>query len=1309
MIRKVRSTAAIKHEIELAEGRTGSGTIRRGSPDYEDLIKDIEAAREVAARWLSLTAEPLNVAQNPVARLRADFEATRKDVDGELAALIQTAQQPNQIAVRLACEICKEAIESISKLLRGDVEDWAPHDAAARYMEADLHLIPGQDPYAWKRNCSPQDALRILRFLKGNCGWRDCAQKLIDNDQFESLGTAIQGLRDSNHTVATFLETFRAGMLLFRWQTLAWRFLKTEHVLNNAIANALVGVEDAQNYRAQLDEIRAGIPEEFMATSAHPHSNKPVPIPAFRVFFADATKTIGEIESILSENRHHFISEAGKTVVLPGAASPRVRVAFDKLVSLGAFNQALILSELAGNGSLRLSTQRDTALDEFFPKVPDWFVSREIDSRVPERPSELLELAVDNPIFRINNRAEVEQNLHNWFALGKWVELSGNATLQRSQSWEPDLLRSILEFVGFSISPAPLPVPELKTTQRLQLDVSYTPTEDRNLCPLSEFGSQSGGKLHVILLGKKIDPLELSSLLGPLPQRTLVLYFRSYTAEERRTLARACWNSSKTFLVLDNALFVYLAMKSSGRFRAFFECALPFTYAQPYVSSGGSLPPEMFFGRESQKAGLSALGGPYLVYGGRQLGKTALLREVERLVNREQPDQQAIWFDLQSLQLGINRPIDELWTFLFDELKNRKIVFAPPEAEDEAADQTTVLEAIRQWLAGNTNRRLLLLLDEADTLLEQDNRPRLASVGQTSRHVLTNGLAGLQTEFKNRFKVVFAGLRDVQHFAYDNSHPFGKLGKPLLIGPFAATASGWSDQRKELEAARELILDPLRCLGFRFRTEAALQSVLWASNFYPSLGQIVGENLIQYATQAQPNGPPYLLTEATVNAVLRSSRVMAEFEHRLNLTLGLDGRFAVIVYVIAALIYTAPDRRSFAGFDKSVIEMEVKKHAGALFEQSADDVDRVLQDMVEMGVLRRTNDRFDLRSPKLLQMLGDYGAVYKQLAQERELEPVYDAAKNRSLVPRSSQINEFEYSPFTDEQFQSLILPGSAVSVCFGNLASGLDRVANCLQAQFPNQQKRLFVFRDSDFYKWKEDLTKVGDRPKGKTSIFLVASSCAWSLRWILHAKEKMDQYRTNPVHFLFLADPKAAAILNEELSRRTGRGSDVSHWSSTPMEVFRQMSVRTLILGPWADVVLRTWLHELGYEVSSSERKRITLAIGNWPALLVQFNAHAKATNTPWIDCLASFRELCLSSPREYLGLFGFDALTYEQLNTLNYLSTGPASLKDLREFENSNLHEQVLGWAQSLALVSEDGGKYYLDSFVAELVSRLLAKGG
>jgi hypothetical protein len=198
----------------------------------------------------------------------------------------------------------------------------------------------------------------------------------------------------------------------------------------------------------------------------------------------------------------------------------------------------------------------------------------------------------------------------------------------------------------------------VKTTHRLQVDVPYIPTEDRHLCPFSEFGSQSGGLLRVVLLRKITDPLELSSLLGPAPQRTVVLYFRSYSAEQRKILARACWDSSKTFLVLDSALFAYLSTRPAGRLRAFFECVLPFTYAQPYVSSGGSLPPEMFFGRETQKAGLLALGGPYLVYGGRQLGKTALLREVERLVNQRQPNQQAIWMDLQSRQLGINQPMN---------------------------------------------------------------------------------------------------------------------------------------------------------------------------------------------------------------------------------------------------------------------------------------------------------------------------------------------------------------------------------------------------------------------------------------------------------------------------------------------------------------------------------------------------------------------------------------------------------------------------------------------------------------------------
>lgn len=79
-----------------------------------------------------------------------------------------------------------------------------------------------------------------------------------------------------------------------------------------------------------------------------------------------------------------------------------------------------------------------------------------------------------------------------------------------------------------------------------------------------------------------------------------------------------------------------------------FECALPYSSANPYVPfATGSVPPEMYFGRENEIASLEDLYGPSIVYGGRQLGKSALLRQVQRKFHNPDRGQFAIYEDIR--------------------------------------------------------------------------------------------------------------------------------------------------------------------------------------------------------------------------------------------------------------------------------------------------------------------------------------------------------------------------------------------------------------------------------------------------------------------------------------------------------------------------------------------------------------------------------------------------------------------------------------------------------------------------------------
>ena len=88
-------------------------------------------------------------------------------------------------------------------------------------------------------------------------------------------------------------------------------------------------------------------------------------------------------------------------------------------------------------------------------------------------------------------------------------------------------------------------------------------------------------------------------------------------------------NQSTQFVTIDETLVLYLASLPREVLRALFDCTLPFTCAEPYFTAPGLVPPESFYGREGERNRIIDQYGSCFVYGGRQLGKTALLQTAQ--------------------------------------------------------------------------------------------------------------------------------------------------------------------------------------------------------------------------------------------------------------------------------------------------------------------------------------------------------------------------------------------------------------------------------------------------------------------------------------------------------------------------------------------------------------------------------------------------------------------------------------------------------------------------------------------------------
>ena len=133
----------------------------------------------------------------------------------------------------------------------------------------------------------------------------------------------------------------------------------------------------------------------------------------------------------------------------------------------------------------------------------------------------------------------------------------------------------------------------------------------------------------------------------------VVLYLNALTEAERHDIRRESWANDLTIPIVDEVLLAYLARCGDDRFRTFLEVSLPFTAANPYnpetAGWGSRVAPEMFYGREQLAREIVAMrDGTSLIFGGRQLGKTALLRHVEKMASHPDLRRFAWFIDLKA-------------------------------------------------------------------------------------------------------------------------------------------------------------------------------------------------------------------------------------------------------------------------------------------------------------------------------------------------------------------------------------------------------------------------------------------------------------------------------------------------------------------------------------------------------------------------------------------------------------------------------------------------------------------------------------
>ncbi len=291
----------------------------------------------------------------------------------------------------------------------------------------------------------------------------------------------------------------------------------------------------------------------------------------------------------------------------------------------------------------------------------------------------------------------------------------------------------------------------------------------------------------------------------------------------------------------------------------------------------------------------------------------------------------------------------------------------------------------------------LLLLDEADKFLEADGKKRTADNDEKGDFIRSARLKGLMDRTNRRFKVVFAGLHNVQRTTKLENHPLAHLGEPICIGPLLNNG--------EMREARALIERPFASIGYRFESPDLVTRILSQTNYYPSLIQLYCQQLLRHITNPDVvnfdtlDSLPYTITSQQVDDAYNNQDLRKAIRDRFIWTLQLDQRYEVIAYAIA-YVSTQSENGMVNGFNVSWIRNEVLTWWYEGFQGlSSDEIQVLLEEMVGLGVLRvSSTGGFTLRSPNVLLLMGTLEEIEATLLQRRELPIEYEPATFRSAI-----------------------------------------------------------------------------------------------------------------------------------------------------------------------------------------------------------------------------------------------------------------------------------------------------------------------
>jgi hypothetical protein len=750
---------------------------------------------------------------------------------------------------------------------------------------------------------------------------------------------------------------------------------------------------------------------------------------------------------------------------------------------------------------------------------------------------------------------KLTEDLKAWLDLRDALSGSDTLTVHRRVS-------RVLDFVGFS-------APEIKRSQPQPESIGkiiyISVTRSTSASPVPQFGSRTKETYQIAIAS---DELNMEQILARLRQDRwpyILFYCGALTLEQRRDFGAKLRNNLRSTLILDDILMVHLATKPEPRETVFFACAVPFGALNPYCSElSERVEPEMFFGRANEADLIFGEKLPMIVlYGGRQLGKSALLLEVKRRAERKSNL-------ISILHILRGDSPSSIWSMLDDRLRREGLIPEP----NPTLKLSTVEPRIKAALAANPDRSVLLMLDEVDQMLSSEMQSGSANITALGRIVIETG---------GRFKVVLAGNYHTQRYARENGtlETFHRL----MIGPL------------EFADAVNLIRRPLGALGYSFDGEPgwqAIQRILFYTFCQAGLLQLFLHHLVQYLRELPSRPLPFQIRPEDVESAAQADNfaVVKKIQNRFHKTIELDIEYELILMTL--LLHSEDDSTryfSIPGIHKLLREQWPKgiakvldRHHGSAPDLESKWLRARLEEMAGFGVLlqweKQGESLFRIAGESLSGIYGGIDAIRTQLKKLSTEDPTeLDRMECWHAMPDPPNR---QFSPLS---YADRSLLASKPLVC----------IAGCAAAGADLLQKEL---KNLAWMRGADALVPV------PATVSDAAAFGSWFRNSFVHQTEDSGRYYV--LHRVTADQARQFDDLLGVAAEYTAHQRLSGVWFQVgPIELYEILASgvalpNTVYLGPWPMEAIRARLSDQGRLAKRDEAEAVLKVTGGWPLLL-------------------------------------------------------------------------------------------------------------